>query len=255
MKKSKPKKTGKKKTTKNNKKRLKIVKWTSLSILVLTAITIFLLSDLFNIKEIKVLDNNKLTGAEIIQLSKIEIDQNMFKFLKIKAIENIKTNPYIETVKIKRKLNGTVEIKVTERVATFMLPIDEEYAYINNQGYILEKNPERLEIPEIIGYTTENLEPGERLDIPDLKKLNFVIQILSSAKEKGLAEKITNINIENDENFIIVMEEEGKTINFGNSKEINDKFVKLTAVLEDTAGEKGEVFLQNIDKVYFRKEV
>ena len=136
-----------------------------------------------------------------------------------------------------------------------MLPKDEEYAYINNQGYILEKTTEKLAVPEIIGYMTENIEPGNRLEIADLKKLNSVIQILNAAKEKGLAEKITNINIESDENFIIKMEQEGKTINFGNSKEINDKFVKLTAVLADTASEKGEIFLQNIDKVYFRKEV
>ena len=44
-------------------------------------------------------------------------------------------------------------------------------------------------------------------------------------------------------------------IHFADSKSINDKFVKLVAVLEDTVGEKGEIFLKNVDKIYFRKEV
>lgn len=137
-----------------------------------------------------------------------------------------------------------------------MLPIeDTQYAYINNQGYILELNSEKLELPTITGYITENIEPGSRLEVIDLKKLNIIIQILNTAKEKGLAEKITNINIENDNDFLLTMESENKLIHFGDDKNINDKFVKLIAVLEDTVGEKGDIFLNNIDKVYFRKEV
>lgn len=252
----KTKKSTSKKTLEQKRKRRKILKWTSLTILFTVAITLFLLSSLFNIKEIKVTDNNKISAEEIINLSNIQINENMFKFLKIKASENIKTNAYIESVSIHRKLNGVIEIKVKERVATYMLPINEaEYAYINNQGYILEINSEKLELPMIIGYITENIEPGNRLEIEDLKKLNTVVQILNTAKEKKLAEKITNINIEDENNFIITMESENKIIHFGNSKNINDKFVKLSAALEDTVDEKGEIFLNNIDKIYFRKEV
>lgn len=137
-----------------------------------------------------------------------------------------------------------------------MLPIDDtQYAYINNQGYILEISSEKLELPTISGYVTENIESGNRLQVIDLKKLNTVIQILNTAKEKGLAEKITNINIEDEKDFLITMESENKLIHFGDSQNINDKFVKLMAVLEDTVGEKGEIFLKNVDKIYFRKEV
>lgn len=137
-----------------------------------------------------------------------------------------------------------------------MLPLSEtEYAYINNQGYILEINGEKLNLPTIEGYITEETEPGSRLKVEDLKKLNTVIQILNTAKEKGLTEKITNINIEDEQDLLILMETENKLIHFGNSKGINDKFVKLTAILEDTKDEKGEIFLGDINKVYFRKEV
>lgn len=137
-----------------------------------------------------------------------------------------------------------------------MLPIDDgQYAYINNQGYILELNSEKLQLPTITGYATQDIKPGNRLDITDLKKLNTIIQILNTAKEKGIAEKITNINIEDDKDFLLTMESENKLIHFGNDKNINDKFVKLMAVLTDTVEESGEIFLKNIDKVYFRKEV
>lgn len=249
-------KTSKKITMEQKRKRRKILKWTSLIILMFVAIILFLLSSVFNIKEIKVINNNKISEQEIVNLSSIKVNENMFKFLKIKASENIKTNPYIESAEIHRKLNETIEINVKERVTTYMLPINEaEYAYMNNQGYILEISSEKLEVPIIIGYSTESVEPGNRLEVADLKKLNTVVQILNTAKEKDLAEKITSINIEDEKDFVITMESENKIIHFGDSKSINDKFVKLVAVLEDTVGEKGEIFLKNVDKIYFRKEV
>lgn len=91
--------------SKKKKKRLKILRWTSLLILGAVAITLLLLSDLFNIKEIKVINNNKITSQEIRDLSTLQVDENMFKFLKISAIEKIKQNPYIESANIHRKLN------------------------------------------------------------------------------------------------------------------------------------------------------
>ncbi len=82
----------------------RVIKCTSLIILSIGALTMFLLSDLFNIKQIKVVNNNKISAQEIINLSGLKIDENMFKFLKIKVTESIKTNPYVESVNVHRKL-------------------------------------------------------------------------------------------------------------------------------------------------------
>ena len=253
-KKSKP--ISKQANLKKKKIRLKILKWTSLFILIIGAIIAFLLSDLFNIKQIKVTQNNKISEQEIINLSGLKTNGNMFKYLTLDVKEKIKTNPYIEDVKIHRKLDGTIEINVKERVPTYTLLLENgQYAYINNQGYILEINQEKLQLPTITGYITQNIEPGNRLEVEDLQKLNTVIQIMNAAKEKNLTEKITDINIEDDTNFLITMESENKLIHFGDNSNINEKFVKLMAVLEDTVGQTGEIFVKNINKIYFRKEV
>ena len=244
----------KKKVSKKKKKRLKILKWTSLFVLLIGAVTLFLLSDVFNIKEIKVINNKKITAQEIKELSTLKENENMFKFLEISVIEKIKQNPYIESANIRRKLNGTIEIHVTERVPTYMLLTENQYAYINNQGYILEISETKLEVPTITGYITENLEPGSRLSEEDLEKLNTVIQIIKTAKEKGLDSKITNINIADGDNFLITMESENKLIHFGNSSNINDKFIMLKAVLEDNVGVKGEIFVKDLNRVFFRED-
>lgn len=250
-----PSKKKSKNISKKKKKRLKILKWTSLFVLLTGAVALFLLSDIFNIKEIKVINNNKITAQEIKELSTLKENENMFKFLEMSVVEKIKQNPYIESVNIRRKLNGTIEIEVTERVTTYMLEMENQYAYINNQGYILEISETKLELPTITGYITENLEPGNRLVEEDLEKLNTVIQILKTANEKELGSKITNINIEDGNNFLITMESESKLVHFGDSSNINDKFIMLKAVLEDNVGVKGEIFVKDLNKVFFRENV
>lgn len=136
-----------------------------------------------------------------------------------------------------------------------MLALENKYAYINNQGYILEISEELLECPTITGYITENIEPGNRLEQEDLEKLNTVIQIVKIAKEKELDDKITNINIENEKDFLVTMETENKIIHLGDSSNINDKFIMIKAVLIDTVEQKGEIFVKDLNKVFFRENV
>lgn len=136
-----------------------------------------------------------------------------------------------------------------------MLALEDKYAYINNQGYILEISEELLECPTITGYITENIEPGNRLEQKDLEKLNTVIQIVKIAKEKELDDKITNINIENEKDFLVTMETENKIIHLGDSSNINDKFIMIKAVLIDTVEQKGEIFVKDLNKVFFRENV
>ena len=55
--------------------------------------------------------------------------------------------------------------------------------------------------------------------------------------------------------FILKHEKEMHPFGQLTDSNINEKFVKLMAVLEDTVGQTGEIFVKNINKIYFRKEV
>ena len=61
--------------------------------------------------------------------------------------------------------------------------------------------------------------------------------------------------MESDQDYVIKMEGEQKTIHFGNNTTINDKIIKIIPVLEDNTGVSGEIFVQDINKVYFRGDV
>ena len=71
------------------------------------------------------------------------------------------------------------------------------YAYINNQGYILEISQEKLDLPVIQGAKTseEKIVPGNRLDKEDLEKLETAITITKIWKNNEIEQKITSISI------------------------------------------------------------
>ena len=247
----------KKQLNKKGKRNLAILKWTSLIILIILCIVLFLSSSIFNIKEIKVINNNKITEEEIIKLSALEKDVNMFKYSNSKILKGIKSNAYIEDVKIKRSLNGVITLDVIERVPSFMLKFANSYVYINNQGYMLELSETPLDLPMIIGFETANEEliEGNRLNVNDLEKLDDVIKIMNTANEIDFSKLITSIDITNKNNYILDISSENKTVQFGTATNINVKLLKIKEILEKESGTSGEIYFQDSERTIFKESV
>lgn len=224
---------------------LKIIRTIILIGILIGTLIYILLSPLFNIKDVTVTGNNKLSKEEIISLSEIRTEENIFKTSKNDIKNRIKTNPYVENVKIRRKLPDKVEIIVVERVATYMLPFANSYVYINNQGYMLEITSQKANLPTITGFSTpeENLHEGERLLSEDLVKLGEVLQIIESANANGIQELITKIDISNRQDYTIMLEKEKKLVHMGDVSNLSTKMSYINKIIQDEAGIEGEIFV------------
>ncbi|MGN1271292.1 MAG: cell division protein FtsQ/DivIB [Clostridia bacterium] len=248
-----------KKEHKNKKKniKLKIIKWVFLLALLVTAIILFMLSSVFNIKSITVTNNKKISEQEIVSLSGLVKDENMFKISNKTIKEAIKQNPYIEDVKITKKLSGEINLEITERIPTYMIRFANGYVYINNQGYMLEISEEPLELPIISGLKTktEDTKAGNRLVVEDLKELENIIKIMEIAKSTSVGEKITEFDISDTTNYKIIIASEGKTVDFGDLTNINIKILKIEYIIEQEKGKQGEIYFQGTEKVVFREKV
>ena len=233
------------KILKKKKKRKKILTIILLLAIIVAGIVFTLVSPIFNIQEIEVVNNELLSSDTIISLSGLQTGQNLFKFSKIKTKNEIKTNPYIESVKISRKIPSTIKISVVERQRDFNVEFLNGYAYINKQGYILEISEEKLDVPTIQGVSTdaEQIVAGNRLNVEDLEKLEVVIEIMDICKSYELDTKITSINIENKNNYIIYMEEEKKEIYLGDETNLNNKMLYVPIMLEENKDAEGTIYL------------
>lgn len=241
-------------------KTFKIIKYLMLLALFITLIVVTMFSPLFNIKNIIVTGNEQITQNEIISLSEVKIGENTYKISKHKVKEKIKENAYIEDVIIKRKLPSELQISIVERKPAFMIEYGATFVYINNQGYMLEISTEKLELPILQGIQMEttNFIEGNRLENNDLQKMNTVIKIMEIAENNEMAELITRIDIENEENYKILLETKEKTIYLGNSTNLNTKILSAKAVLEKTEGIAGEIFVNrdlNNNYPVFRQRV
>ena len=240
-------------------KRLSII---LLMIILLIGGTIyFVLSPAFNVRTIDVVNNQKLSSEQIISMSEIHLNENTFKFSKREVKEKILANPYIEDVDVNRNIfTGKVKLNITERTATLMLEYGNSYVYINNQGYILEISPIKLDSPIIKGYTTpiEDVKPGNRLSKDDLERLEVVLKIIETAQSAGIENLITQIDIKNKKNYVMVLESEDKTVYLGKCGDISTQMLYIKEMIQREKGIEGEFFIDmdlNTSNPVFREKV
>lgn len=249
-----------KEAEKKQKKMVHVLEALFIFIILIAAGLFMFLSPVFDIKKISIKGNSKVTEQEILSLSSINLEENTFTYRMSEIAKNVKRQPYIEDVKVKRILPSEIEIEVSERTPSFMIAIGNAFAYISNQGYFLEISETKLEIPILVGYETklEEIIPGARLMKEDLQKLEILLHIMESAKNNELADKITQINIEDKNNIVLFLENDMKTVYFGDIANLNTKMMYLKKILTEEEGEAAEVFLNvdlNKENVYIRYKI
>lgn len=254
------KKDSRKLNKKENIKKGHVVKWVFLIILLICAVVVFLMSPVFNIVGVDVIGYEQIPMDTIVSLSNIQIGENIFKYSKRDIKNKIKENQYIDSVKIKRKLPNIIEISVKERKTTFIVEYNNTYAYINNQGYILELTTTKKEVPIIVGCLTkeEDLKVGSRLIEDDLNRLGVILRIMESANSNSIDSYITKIDITDSQNYTLLFETKGKIAYIGSGNNINDRMRYLKVILEKEEGIEGEIFVNGDltkDKVYFREKI
>ena len=225
-----------------------------LIIAILVGIALFLfVSPVFNITDVKVENARKITVNTYISLSEIQIGENIFKINKSKIRETIKEQPYVENVEIKRELPGTVKIIVKEREPKYLIESNGMYIYIDKNGYALETNVEKIELPILKGISTDvsKLKMGEVLVKEDIDKFNDLIKIIDGIKNNNIEAVLSCVNISDDDNYILEFAEEGKTTILGDTSNLSTKMLWIKYLLEKEKGIVGTIHINNIDNVYF----
>lgn len=234
-----------------------------LLVLLLICIGIFLfatLSPMFDIAEVIVEKNETIPTNTIISLSRLELGENIFRFSKSEVEQNIKENPYVEKAIITRVIPNQVKIQIVERKPRFQLEYGGSYVYMNSQGYFLELSGQKKELPILIGWETkgEEIVAGNRFCQEDLVRLGDVLKIVKAAETYQIYDKITKIDMEDHNNYKLILEGEQKTVHLGTATKLDTKMPNIQMLLEKESGVAGEYFL-NVDlnkrDPYFREKV
>lgn len=246
---------------KRNKKIKAIIKFLTIITIIAGGTTFAMVSPIFNIANIEVFNNEQVTKETIISLSEIQLGENIFRFKAKDASEKIKENAYIENVEIHRSIPNVIKIELEERKHSYSIDFLGKFAYINNQGYILEISDSSKQKIVIQGISTEEeqMQEGKRLNKKDLEKLEDIIKIINVAKEYELDTKITSIDIKDKNEYSIYLEEERKKVHLGDESNLSNKMLYVNSILEEEKGKAGDIFvngdINNKFRIYFRESL
>jgi len=239
--------------------------WIFILVLIFFFGSVYLVSfaSFFNIKEIKISGNKKVSTNDISELINQEIIRNFWKFSS-KSIflanvgkakdDLLKKFPQIEDINFKRKLPGSLIVEAKERTIVAIFCPDSDCFSIDKGGVIFEKidviSSEFPKITNIQGKTKFYL--GEK--IIDEMILSFIIDVKNKlATTSKIA--IQEFDLISDQKLILKAKE-GWEVYFNLTEDSDWQVEKLVIVLEKEILPEKRKDLEYIDlrftRVYFK---
>lgn len=206
----------KKKRNKTIKKAILII-----SLLIGTIITMALNLDMFNVKAVEVKGTNLLNENHVVELSKINIGENIFK-LNCEEIEsNVKGNKYVLNVSVKRSLPNKIIISVNEREAKYYEYVDRVFYIIDENGILLEQRQsiDGMNLIRVNGILVKSEESDEKKEE------------IESSKKKEDIDQSRDKNGEDENSEEASLERKGRVLKeVSGLIELNTSDVKITEV-------------------------
>lgn len=200
--------------------------------LAVIAVISFMMTPVFNIKWIDVTGNEKTKFGEIVKASGVNYEQNIFRLNIKKSKEAVKELPFIDEVNVARHLPGGVMIKVTERIPVACIKYANGYALIDKEGRLLETVQEPDGFPEVVGIKLSKQKVGDTLKDTNPEKISAMDELLNTLKEHELLDRISLINIK-DENNVTFVIDGNKTVKTGGNYRLDYKLMMLEATISE----------------------
>ncbi len=230
----------------------------TLLLLVISAVVLFV-TPLFNIRDIKVSGNERIAKAEIQIASGIRKNKNIFAINKHRAEKDIKAVGYIEDVKIKRKLPGTIVIEVKEGTVSAFLDYGGMYAGINTKGQALCRVSKALPAtgaPIVKGLGVIKAEVGQKVRLREGKEDEYEVleKLMETFEKYALTPYITEIDVTKKDD--IMFRYNGKLkIELGGLNDYDLKFNYIQAMLSELGADATGVINMESENYTYRNTI
>ncbi|WP_099203743.1 cell division protein FtsQ/DivIB [Scatolibacter rhodanostii] len=220
------------------KKALRVI----VTIFALVTILLVFIFLVFKVDIVQVTGESVYSSEEITEASGISKGGNLILLSSRAAQEKIiQKLPYIESIKINRKLPGTIEIAVTPLKVAVSIQQEKSWVHANSSGRIAEISTTLpTDTIQIVGLTLENPTVGNLIEIADDAQQTVyqeVFQTLTNADVLNSCKSIDFADLYN----ISLNYEDRVTIKLGSATELPDKLDFALGLIRDqiAADEKG----------------
>lgn len=215
---------------------------------------LFMHSSLFNLTQIEVAGNDKVSREEIIALSGLAPGINIFEFDEIIAAKSIEVHPMIKQADIERKPVRTIKIHITERQVWAVIPYNDLFLCIDDTGVCFDKlNNIPIDNDLIINLETmpERVNLGQAVSTQETDMIRQVWQALPVSEQQVISE----IYYQNQDETLKIYTVKGTEVRFGNLDRLDEKIKTFSQVIqiENELEQQGTDVLEYVD-IRFRGE-
>lgn len=213
----------------------------------LVAVFLFLHSSFFNIDKIYAVGNKQLTEEEITKFSGVTIGQNIFAVDNSITAKMIEVHPLVKDAEVYRHLPRTIEIKVIERQIWAVVPSNNEFICIDDEGIIIDRKITMdLSIYPLITFAKQpdNVNIGQTLQPKGVQLIKTIWEILDNNSKDYISDFHYN-----DKDELIIYTRLGTEIRFGNEDRLEEKagFFSDVIKIEQDFNREGKELLEYID--------
>ena len=205
------------------------------------------------IKTITVEGNNHYSYSEIVQCLDIPYEQNILKYNLSEAKENLESLPYINKVKLIRKLPSEIQVKIEERNSTYIAYVKDNniYVLLDKNGVILSEISlnERKDEILIFGLNfVDHIVYGEELTELEKDKLNKFITVYETYMANNIGKDITSVSL--TQSNVVLTLNNVLDIKLNYSGNLSYKMLLLKSILKQIEGKSGSVDMTQEDPIY-----
>lgn len=206
---------------------------------------LILLFTCFKIDTIEVTGNKHYSKDQIKDyvLSEGYINNTVLLMLKnkIRPIEDI---PFVAKLDVEYVSAHKITVTVYEKALAGCVEYMNEYVYFDQDGYVLEISPTRIEdTPCITDMSFESMELHEKLPIKDKDRFKLILKMTQLINKYKLS--IDSIQFTSEDE--IVMRYQAIRIELGDGSNIEQQLIDLGEILAGLEGKEGTLDLKDFD--------
>ncbi len=224
---------------------------------VISICVVLSLTVLFKIENIQIEGNSFYDSTSIIRESGVTKYQNLYLYRTKIVKQNLCTKfPYIEDIRLERKIPSTLVIHVTEAKEAGIIDVEDRKILISSKNKVLDIMDTAKEGVAIVkGAEVENVQIAQELIFKDQNKSVVLKQIETTLKDQNLTD-ITYIDVTNLENISLTYQNR-IVVDMGKAEEIEKKIEFANSIIKNSsnlANSTGTLDVSNCtsdNKVYF----
>lgn len=184
----------------------------------------------FVIKEIEISSNNDKTQEIYTSFQRYFEGKNMFLISMEEAISDLKKDPYIAQVELKRQFPDTIaySVMIREEVAAFRY--NDMYLFLDDSGRLLRIGEEADDYLIIEGFPVRSFVVGRPLELNSKEAMANTLKLINLVNQTGFT---VQPSIQYEEHQIVLRLNDEFRGKFGNGETIENKYNDFIDIYHD----------------------